>query len=59
MGIGTLVYHLLQVSQYSVQELFEIDGYEAAKGPKLNPIGLALNPSFGLINHSCDPNAIR
>ena len=56
---GTIIYHLLQVAQYNAHEIYEISDWNITTGVKLNSLGLALNPSFAVVNHSCDPNAIR
>ena len=59
MFVGTLIYHLLQVAQYNVQEMYEIGAWNVTSGVKLRSVGLVLKPTISLVNHSSDPNAIR
>ena len=47
------------MTQYNAQLMYEVGNWTITTGVKLNTIGLAINPSLSLVNHSCDPNAVR
>jgi len=57
--VSTIIYHLLQVTQYNAQQMYEVGNWSITSGLKLNTLGLVINPSLSLVNHSCDPNAVR
>ena len=47
------------MTQYNAQLMYEVGNWSITTGVKLNTIGLVINPSLSLVNHSCDPNAVR
>ena len=56
---GELFYYVLEATQYNTQTLSVVESWNLTKGVKTLPIGHAFNPTIALINHSCDPNAVR
>ena len=47
------------MTQYNAQLMYEVGNWTITTGVKLDTIGLVINPSLSLVNHSCDPNAVR
>ena len=56
---GELFYYVLEAVQFNSQNLCHVESWSLTKGVKTAAVGHALNPTISLINHSCDPNAIR
>ena len=59
MFIAMLLHHFMRVVFYNCHELTELQRGSQWSENKIVKIGVAINPSLALINHSCDSNYAR
>ena len=59
MFIAMLLHHFMRVVYYNCHELTELQPGSHWSENKIVKIGIAINPSLALINHSCDSNYAR
>ena len=60
MFIARLIHHFMRVVFYNAHEVTELQpSKDTWSANKIVKIGVAINPSLALINHSCDPNYAR
>ena len=59
MFITLLLHHFMRVVFYNCHEVTHLQPGDHWTSSKVIKIGVAINPSLALINHSCDPNYAR
>ena len=60
MFLARLLHHFMRVVFYNSHEVTELQpGPASWPDNKVAKVGVAINPSLALINHSCDPNYAR